>query len=235
VSAHPDRTLDRVGAAAGFAAVALLLAIFMILPALPAPDQPVASIARAAHDDASSLLRGAYLGTLMGVALLAFGAAFAAALRRSEGAGGGWWLLALAGIAGTSVGLVADAAVATFVRAVGHGVAGDTLWIGYGLDHWIGVLMAAPLGLFVLAASLGARATGLLPRWLAWAGIVIGPLLIVGAGSITGDEVTGGALGMPIFFGYLLMLVWIVASSICLWRGPQMARATAVLATDRAS
>jgi hypothetical protein len=219
VPARPDRSLDRVGAAAGIATVVLLLAIFTVLPSLPAPDKTIASIAARAHDDRSSLLWGAYLGTLLSVALLAFGGALAAALRRAEGAGGGWWLLALTGIAGTSVGILADAAVVTFVRAIGHGVSGSTLWVGYGVDHWIGVLEAAPLGLFVLASSIGGRSTGLLPRWLGWAGPVIGALLVVGAASVTGDEVDGGALGVPLFLGYLLMLVWIMGASVSLWRG----------------
>lgn len=61
----------------------------------------------------------------------------------------------------------------------------------------------------------------MLPRWLTWIGNLVGPLLIVGAGSIAGDEVDGGVLGFPLFLGYLLALVWIVASSVFLWRGPR--------------
>lgn len=220
-----SRSLNRAGAAAGVAAVVLLFAIFMIFPALPAPDEPAGAIAAAAQADETSLLWGAYLGALMVIFLITFGAAVAAALKRAEGAEGGWWMLALAGIAATSIGIVADAAVVTLVRAVGHGVTGQALWVGYGLDHWLGALLALPLGLFVLAVSLGSRATGLLPRWLTWAGTVIGPALIVGAASITGDEVTGGALGVPLFLGYLLVLVWIVGTSVWLWCAAGQVRA----------
>src|SRR5207247_2464022 len=43
-----DRTLDRVGAAAGIAAVLLLVSLFTMLPALPSPEKPISEIARSA-------------------------------------------------------------------------------------------------------------------------------------------------------------------------------------------
>lgn len=227
MSTKADRTVDRTGAVPGVAAVVLLLAIFMVLPALPAPDESIGAIAEAAKADQHSLLAGAYVGSLMGLALLVFGASLAAALKRAEGDEGGWWILAVVGIAATSIGIVADAAVITFVRAVGHGVSGDALWVGYGLDHWLGVLLALPLGLFVVAVSLGSRSTGLLPRWLGWGGVAVAVLLVLGGASVIGDEVSGGVLGLPLFVGYLLLLVWIVGASIRLWRGTASNRAPA--------
>jgi hypothetical protein len=85
--------------------------------------------------------------------------------------------------------------------------------------HWIGVLMAAPLGLFTLTASLGARTTRLFGRRLVWSGVVAGALLIVGAASITGNETTGGPLGGVLVVGYLVTLIWITGCSVRLWRG----------------
>jgi hypothetical protein len=154
---------------------------------------------------------------------LLFGASVAARLRRAEGPAGGWWLVALVGIAGTSVGLVADALSLVFVRAVDHGASGSALWIGYGADHWLGTLEAIPLGLFVLGASIGAHATGTLPRWLVWLGIASSVLLVTGAGSVAGGEVDGGALGLPIMLGYVGLLVWITAVSVSMLRRPQRA------------
>jgi len=63
----------------------------------------------------------------------------------------------------------------------------------------------------------------------------VGPLLIVGAGGIAGDEVSGGTLGFPLFLGYLLALVWIVAASVSLWREPRAARATAARPVEELS
>jgi hypothetical protein len=153
-------------------------------------------------------------------ALVLFGASFAARLRRAEGPAGGWWIVALAGIAGTAMGIVANAFVVTFVRAVGHGAAGASLWIGYGADHWIGTLLAVPIAIFLLGAGFGARASGAFPRWLGWLAIVLAVGFVLGAGSVTGDEVDGGFLGVVLFFAYIGLLVWIVGASVSMLRRP---------------
>jgi hypothetical protein len=215
-----QQLLDRVGAAAGIAAMLLLVALFMFFPALPAPDHGIAAIARKARDNSDALLLAAYVGALMSGALLLFGAALAARLRRAEGSVGGWWLVALVGIAATSIGIVGNALAIVLVRAVGHGAHGSGLWVGYGADHWLGVLIAIPLAVFLLGASMGARVSTALPRWVAWLGIAVSVLLVVGAGSVTGDEVDGGILGVPLLLGYLGLIVWIVAASITMARRP---------------
>lgn len=86
-----------------------------------------------------------------------------------------------------------------------------------------------------VGVGLGARATATLPRWLAWLALVLSPLFLLGAGSVTGDEVDGGILGVPLLVGYLGLIVWIVATSITILRRPQPAiaeQATARLATE---
>jgi hypothetical protein len=214
-----SRALDRVGAAAGIAAVALLVALFNVFPAIPAPNKGIDAIARSAATDRSVHLLAAYVGTLMGGALVVFGVCVAAALRRRDMRGDGWWLLALAGITvAGATGVVADALVIVLVRAVGHGVGGDALWLAYGGDHWLGALMGVPIAIFLLGVGMGSRATGLFPRWLSWAAIVLAAAFTLGAGSVAGDEVDGGPLGLVLFVGYLGLSVWIVAVSVVLWR-----------------
>jgi hypothetical protein len=232
---HADRTLDRLGAASGVVAVVLLLSLFTVFPALPAPNTSIAEIARSARQDADGLLLGAYVGALLTGTLLVFGSVVAARLRRAEGACGGWWLVALAGIGASGIGIVGDVFVLTFVRAVRHGAGGDALWIGYGADHWAGTLVGVPLAVFLLGAGLGARAAGVLPRWLAWLAVAASGLLVVGAGSVTGDEVDGGVLGLPLLLGYVAMLVWIVGASVTLWRHPDSPPRAAALASEGAA
>jgi hypothetical protein len=213
----PHRTLDRIGSTTGIAAIALLV-VTAAIGEMPSPDRPIDAIAADVHVQASSLLVGVYTGMLMTLCLLVFGASVVAALRRAEGAQGGWWVLALVGISGTAIWILADAAAASFVRAVEHGVSGDALWIGYGLDHWIGLLALGPLGLFIIASSVGSQRTALLASWTTWLGLAAGALLIIGAGAITGDELTGGPFGAAMLLGYLLAIVWIAAVSLQLWR-----------------
>ncbi len=218
-----DRTLDRFGAIAGFATVLLFVAIIMVSKALPPPNHTLADITRTASDDSSAILRSSYLGALVNGTLIMFGAAFAARLRRAEGTSGGWWIVALAGVAGTSVGLVVDMLMTTFVRAVGHGVRGDALWVGYpsGPD---GVLIAIPLAVFFLGAGMGARATHSLPRWLTWLAIALAPAFTIGAAGVAGDEVDGGILGTFLLLGYVGFLAWTAGSSVSMLRHPGVAR-----------
>jgi hypothetical protein len=213
-----DRTLDRLGAVAGIAAVVLLVSLFTMLPALPSPDKPITEIARSATANRDGLLAGAYLGALLSGALLLFGAVLAARLRRAEGTEGGWWMLALCGIAGSAFGIFGNVFSVVFVRAVGHGASGNELWVGYGADHWAGVLVGIPLAVFVVGVALGARETRVLPRWLVLPGTVVALLLAVGAGSVMGNEVDGGVLGSVLLLGYVGLIVWIVGVSASLWR-----------------
>jgi hypothetical protein len=192
------RTLDRLGACAGFATVALLVAVLMFFPALPAADEPITSIAGEAARNANAILWGAYAGALLGAALLAFGAILSARLRVAEGAGGGWWILALAGVTAASCfGAVSDLMNVVFVRAVGHGLAGDGLWTAYGGDL-VGFFQGAPLAVFLLGAGMGIRATGAFPRWTGIVALAASALFIVGTGSVAGREVDGGPLVFPL-------------------------------------
>ena len=219
-----DRSLDRVGALAGLATVALFVAIVIVIPQVPAQNHSIAEIGRKTAEHRTGILLGVYLGALLTGALLVFGSAFVARLRRAEGSGGGWWIVALTGIAGTAVGLTTDIILAALVRAVGHGVSGTALWVGYpaGPD---GFVMAIPLAVFFVAAGLGGRASGVLPRWLGWLALVVAALFTIGAAGVTGDEVDGGILGSFLLLGFAGFLIWTVATSVHLWREPRKARA----------
>ena len=218
MSAPHERSLDRAGALAGVVAVVLLVALVMVVPALPGPDEAIGEIAMDAASSGTTLLLGSYLGMLMAAALLVFGAACTGALRRREGADDGWWLVALAGIAASSMSMAGNALSASWVRSVEHGVRGDALWFGYSIDHSFGTLVAVPLAVFLLGIGMAGR-RGALPRRLAPAALVVAALLVVGAGSITGDELEGGPLAIPLLLGYLGLLLWIIWASVVLWRG----------------
>jgi hypothetical protein len=224
-----NRTFDRVGAAAGFVSVALLLALFNVFPSIPAPSKGIDAIAGSAATDRGAHLLAAYVGTLLSGALVVFGAAVVTALRRSDVRGDGWWIVALAGITIVSaIGIVADALVIVLVRAVGHGLGGDSLWLAYGGDHWLGTLMGVPFGVFLLGAGMGSRATRVLPRWLSWSAIALAAALGAGAGSVTGDEVDGGPLGVVLLLGYVGVIVWMIGVSVVLWRRPALERVEVV-------
>lgn len=221
----PARSLDRLGAAAGVAAVALLVALLMFFPSLPAADESIATIVRDAADTKQMLLIGDYVGLVMGGLWLLFGVIVAARIRRAEPDSGAWWMIALAGItASAAVGVLGNVLSVMLVRAVGHGLSDDALWAIYSGDL-VGWAQGIPLALFMLGAGLGTRATGVFPRWTGILALVSVPLLVVGVAGIAGPEVDGGPLVFPLIVAYLGMVVWTVAVSVVLWRRPAVAPA----------
>jgi hypothetical protein len=218
-------TIDRVGAAAGAVFVLLFVAIVTTAPALPAPQHSIGEIATRARDDRTGILVGVYLSMLLTGALLVFGGVVAARLRRADGAVGGWWIVALAGLAGTAV---PDATIAQFVRAVQHGAAGDALWVGYPASP-DGVVWAIPLAVFLLGVG-GAGTNGAFPRRLSIVALVLSAMFVLGAAGVAFDEF-GGPLGPVLFLGYVGLLAWASAVSVVLWRRPVIARTTAAPAS----
>ena len=97
--------------------------------------------------------------------------------------------------AGTAMEIAGNALAIMFARAVGHGATGSALWIGYGAEHWLSVLIAIPLAIFLLGVGMGARATGKFGRWLAGSSIVLSVLLVGGAGTVLGGGSVGGQRG----------------------------------------
>jgi prepilin signal peptidase PulO-like enzyme (type II secretory pathway) len=67
----------------------------------------------------------------------------------------------------------------------------------------------------VMAISLAALRTGLLPRWLGIGGLVLAAIfLLAGASSLIGRTVEGGYS----LIGVALFIVWMLALAACLWR-----------------
>jgi hypothetical protein len=212
-------SIDRVGAAAGFAFVLVFVALITSAPALPAPQHTITAIADSARDNRTGILVGVYLGMLLTGALLVFGGAVVARLWRAEPNAGGWWILAMAGLAGTAV---PDVTIAQFVRAVQHGASGDELWVGYPVSP-DGVAGAIPLAVFLFGVS-GGRSGGALPRWLSRLALALSAMFVVGAAGVAFDEF-GGPLGPVLLLAYLGMFVWTLGTSVVLWRKPDEVRA----------
>jgi F0F1-type ATP synthase membrane subunit a len=208
-------SLDRIGAVAGVAYVAIFLVLMNFLPAVPIPTKSVDTIASDTARHSSGILWAAYGTNLMVLALLVFGTTLAA--RLAHHGEGDWSLLALVGTAATSVYLV-DNGVVSFVRAVGHGVRGDALWSAYpsGPD---GVVLAIPMGLLLLAVGLGGRG-GAFPSPLCVIALALAAAFVLGGAGVAGSEVDGGAFGTLMVLGFLASWPWAIAVSVHLWRHP---------------
>jgi hypothetical protein len=208
--------LSRLGFAAGAAwVVAILVGNSLTEAGAPAGGGGDAALAYFARFDGGGPLLGVSL-ELFGFALLVvFLGRLHAALRDAEGPGGWWSGVALVG--GVTTLAVKLATVAPVVAGI---AAAETLAAPQALLlQQIGdagfLISALTSGLLVLGAAASALSSGLLPRPLAWAGVPIGLLAVLG--SLRPTSLEGGP-GVP---GFLLGLLWLAAVSLLLaWRDP---------------
>ena len=84
------------------------------------------------------------------------------------------------------------------------------------------VLVFAPIGASVLACATAMLDSRLVARWLAWLGVAGGALLVVGGflgAAALGDDGDFKDVGAtPSAVGSVLFWIWLVATSVVLWR-----------------
>jgi hypothetical protein len=205
--------LSRWGGIAGVAYVAAVVAGHVVAGA---PGEASASDARLLdfYNDSGNQWRVWAGSLLIGVAAPAFIWYLVALCNRISPAGAPWpaatWIAFASGISflvvdelGAAVG-GAIAAAFVYSSELSSVSDADTVRVLLVLgNHWLAGLasvLAAPL---VFGVSLEARHRALMPKWLAWAGLVLGALLLLSQLAF---------LGIPILAWVLLTAVWLLRS-----------------------
>jgi hypothetical protein len=211
------------------ALAAILFALFygaslfgvMDLPEGVDTDQSVLR-AYAESGNRTGLIVGVYLLAAAGLSFLWFLGSLRDAVRRHEEstsrlstlvlAGGLVYVVMLFG-AGASFGVLplAVAVDEISVAQIDPTLARVLVNFGFVLLLVFGLAAAAAM---VLVASIAALRTGVLPRWLAWAGLPLAALLLLG----------------PMYMPQLLVPIWAVTVGIVLARSPVPATSRAELA-----
>lgn len=214
---HPTTVptrLWRIAGALALAHVVLMLGgvVFESTPVLG--DPPADQSAALLHGSLVSTMAGGYAEYLGFLVFLAF-AVLLARLLRGSGEVQRWFGSCIAGagvvyVAITlAVGFPAGAA-ATYEGH--HGAPLMTAMTVNDIRNFGYFLSVGVLGVFTLAAAAAIRATGLLPRWLAWTGY------LVGAASLA--AVPAARVG-AIDYANIAWLVWFVALAVVALRGPR--------------
>src|SRR4051812_1889588 len=165
----------------------------------------------------SSLTRnyvGGYLEYLATLVLLVGGLLFARLLR-GDNETTGWLSSCMSGAAITSAAVTISAAAAGAAALYGahHGGSVSTATTVNNVRNFAFFLSGGLGGVFMISAGAAGRVTGLLPRWLSYAGIAIGAFSIL--------AVIGSRIGMQ-NVSIMLWLAWGVAPGA---RAPALRRA----------
>jgi hypothetical protein len=211
------RAGSRIGAVAGVAfALCLFVGVAMLdLPNHASDQELVAWWSDGGHRAAAVV--SMHLFVLAGLAFLVFLVKLRSRLLAAEGGAGELTALVVAGgVVFVSMLFVAGAARGVIGFAVDSPANDESLpgpdtlrylpQIGYAVTGTGGLLAAA---LTMAATSWHVVRTGVFGRWLAWVGAVAA-LIVVGAGAAL-----SAVLAIP------ALLVWALATSVCLWRAPR--------------
>ena len=87
------------------------------------------------------------------------------------------------------------------------------------LNEWVGgAIVPASVAMF-LGAAAAILTTGALPRWLGWLAAATAVLLLISL-AVVFQTTIEGVVGIAAFVGFLLFMVWVLATSVVLLLRP---------------
>ncbi len=172
------------------------------------PEYSAEVVGAAFADNADGFRTGAHLGFLGALFFIVFVADLRRRMAEREGPSGTWGLLAFAGgllLAGV---LVMQNSLTLAARVIGSNEMNPALAQTIIAFQWSGSdLLAAPLAAIVLSVSVLSLLAEFLPRWFAWAGVVLTAGVVVTL-AIPTDS--------PLFIFVGLSLLWVTAGAVIL-------------------
>jgi hypothetical protein len=212
---------DRIAAVAGILFILLVVASFFT-PETPEFDAPASELAAALTEDRSRFQMSLLFGFLADIAFLVFLAGVSSRLRRHEGTGGMFsGLFAIAGAAFAATILVSEGLYLAMVQAASTADVEATLPTLAVLDYWVGIV-GIPAAVAMMIGAAGAiLGTHALPVWTGWLAGLVAVLLVFSLAAVyeTDDETVLVTIGG--FGGFLLFLVWTLATSVLLLMRPR--------------
>ena len=219
-----DRRLWRVAGSLAIAHLVLMLAGFSLIRVAPLDAGRGTVSSDLVHWSLTKGYAGGYLSSLSFLLFL-LAATLLARLVRGTSELAGWFSSTIAVAGSAYVAITLASGFADLGAALYDGHHGAPLTTVAALDHvhWFGVFAATELlGLFTLAVAGAVWVTGLLPRFVAYGGVVAGVACIAavpGAGAGLVDDAT------------LVWMLWFVALAVASLRGPRVVQRAAGVGT----
>ncbi len=217
---------ERLAPLSGFAFVALVV----VSNALFSPPGYGASNARLVAYVVHHHRRGLVAGILAGLALIAL-LWLLGSLATALHAGGERRLAAIAfggGLLALAVGALQTILLTGLAFRVAYDDPGSVKGL-YDLRAAIGTLLAFPLAALAAATAIAVLRGGLLRRWYGWASAVAAAVTIIRGGALahSGFYSPGGGYGV---LTYIVVLLWVLATSVVLIMRPSHPGSPAVQA-----
>ena len=207
---------DRWAAVAGLVFTALVVAS-IFTPDVPSSDSPAEDIAAELAADSAAHQISLLLGFLADIAFLVFLAGLWSRLRRGEGPAGMIAALVLAaGAALVALMLVTGSLYMALLQYASGGQPDPAVLHALTvLNEWVGgALLPAGVAMF-LGAAMAILTTRALPQWLGWLAAATALLQLISLAGVFQTTIEG-VVGIAAFGGFLLFLVWVLATSIVL-------------------
>ncbi|WP_066286666.1 DUF4386 family protein [Arthrobacter sp. B6] len=212
---------DVWAAVAGLVFTALVVASFFT-PDTPSTDSPAEDIAAQLAGDRTAHQVSLLLGLFADIAFLVFLAGLWSRLRRWEGPAGMFSALVLtAGAAVAALMLVSGGLYMALLQYASGGqpdpVALRALTV---LNDWVGgAIVPASIAMF-LGAAVAILTTRALPRWLGWLAAATAVLLLISLVGVFQTDTEGSVVDIAGFAGFLLFVIWVLATSVVLLLRP---------------
>jgi hypothetical protein len=206
---------DRITALAGLLFIVLIVVSFFT-PSTPDSGTSAEELAAAITADRAGHQMSLLLGFLGDIAFLVFLGGLWSRFRRYEGTGGMMaGLFGLAGAVFAATILVSEGLYLALVQAA-ESADPSVLPAIATLDYWLGICVVPAGVAMMIGATAAILSTHALPAWLGYVAGLNAVLLVLSLGAVfeTDDETV--LVGIGGFGGFLLFLIWVLATSIML-------------------
>lgn len=194
------------------AAILLALGFFILQPETPGVDDSTEEILEHYTSNEGRAVAAAFLVALAAAPVVVF-VSHLRGITRGLGALATPSNLLLAGGAVYATGLLIGAGVHLSLVDAANNDAGDAATTLNYLDNGLWMPMIGGLALLLIGAGWSVLSSGVLPRWLGWAALVVGIVSLAGPGG---------------FLGFFVLPLWLLVAGVLLFQRERSAGAATV-------
>src|SRR5690348_2814110 len=206
----------------GILFIVLVIASIVIPGSTPMASDSQTKILNYFRDHKDSIELAAFIGGLAAIPILWWAGSLWARLRRAEGGQPRLALVAVLGLVVGGAGQLVSAAVLSTVALRLDSVGPSGVRFFFVLATAAAAAGSVGLAVLVLATSVLVFRTGVFPRWTGWLGVIDGIAFIVASYAVASTSDTIAAFG---FVSFILWAIWLLALSIIMFRGHEVAHA----------